>query len=185
MRLLAASAMLILVGASASFTLAAAQVSTQTPARAPAPAAAPQALAAPLGPPRGLPGYVQPEVGGTMCRTVGAAQTICTIPGMTAGRYRARASATSTAQGNGATQALSIQVGSRSCGRIDNKTPWASGPRTVRLDCELVVMTDRPLQVSAVYADTRASKDPRGPILVLERLPWEGVLSTQVSAPKQ
>lgn len=176
MRLLIAGAALVLLAASATTTNAAAQASAQTQ---PGPAAAP------LGPPRGLPGYAQPEITAAMCRNMSAAQTTCTIPGMTAGRYRVRASATGTSQGEGAAQALAIQVGSGSCGRIDNKKPWASGARTVRLDCEIVIMTDRPLPVSAIYADAKAVKDPRGPSLLIERLSWEGVLSTQVSAPQQ
>lgn len=186
MRLLAASAALAVI-ASAPTTQAAAQTSPQTPrpATAPAVSAAPAAPAIPLGPPRGFVGYAQPNVNGQLCRNVSVTQTTCTIPPMTAGRYRVRASATSTSQGAGAVQALSIQVGSRSCGRIDNKNPWPSGARTVRLDCEIVVMTDRALPVSAFYADAKAVKDPRGPTLMLERLPWDGVLDTQVSAPKQ
>lgn len=190
--LLAASAALVLTGASAS-TLAAAQTSTQTPAARPATSAAPRAATAvtaaapsvPLGPPRAFPGYTQPDVGGPFCRNISPAQTTCTIPSMTAGRYKVRASATGTSQGKDAVQALSIQVGSRSCGRIDNKKPWPTGARTVRLDCEIVVVTDRPLQITASYADTQATKDPRGPTMTLERLPWDGVLSTQVSAPPQ
>jgi len=37
------------------------------------------------------------------------------------------------------------------------------------------VLTDRPLAVTAVYADA-ATKAPAGPTLTLERQPWEGVL---------
>lgn len=185
MRLLTASAALVLIAASATATHAAAQASAQTQPQAQPRLAGAQQPAAPLGPPRGFAGYAQPEVGGAMCRNIGPSQSTCNIPAMTAGRYRIRAAATSTSQGEGAVQALSIQVGSRSCGRIDNKNPWPSGARTVRLDCEILVMTDRPLAVSALYADARATKDPRGPSIAVERLPWDGVLSTQVSAPQQ
>lgn len=184
MRLLPVSAALALMAISAPSTQAAAQASAQTPAARPAAAPAGPS-AAQLGPPRGFPLYSQPEVPSQLCRNISVTQTACTIPPMTAGRYRARATATSTSQGDGAVQALAIQVGSRNCGRIDNKTPWASGARTVRLDCEIVVMTDRPLVVTAQYADAKATKDPRGPTLMLERLPWDGVLSAQVSAPQQ
>jgi hypothetical protein len=149
-------------------------------------AAATPALAQNFVPPRAFPGYGQPEIiTATACRAVTQAQTTCTIPPMTAGRYRARATGTSTSQGEGAVQALSIQIGTRTCGRIDNKTPWPSGPRTVRLDCEMAVLTDQALAVTVNYADAKAAKDPRGPTLVLERLPWDGVLEAQVSAPKQ
>lgn len=148
--------------------------SAQTPAAPPV--AAPPL---PLGPPKGLTGYSQPEITAAYCRNNSPTQTTCTFPAMTAGRYIATATGTSTATGPGAAQALLIQVGSLSCGRADRKpsADWASGPKTIALKCDVVVMADKPLSVTVFYADDKATKDPKGPTLVLQRAPWEGVLN--------
>lgn len=164
-----------LIMASALSVLGVAAPSAQTPAAPPA-----SAPAAPLGPPRAFQGYSQPEIGAAYCRVVNPGQTTCTLPAMTAGRYLVKASGTSTAQGPGAAQQVSIVVGNRACGPATRKpvptAPWTSGPKTIRLNCEILVLTDRPLAISAVYADVKATKAPAGPTLTLERLPWEGVL---------
>ena len=154
----------------------------------PAPAVAPAAPQAPLGPPRAYQGYSQPEITAVYCRVVNTGQVTCTLPAMTAGRYLIKASGTSTAQGDGAAQQLTILVGNLSCGPATRKpggtTPWIAGPKTVRLNCEALILTDRPLAVTAVYADVKATKAPAGPTLTLERLPWEGVLDV-AAAPTQ
>jgi hypothetical protein len=164
-----------------------------TAAQAAAPAVptasgAPVAPSAPLGPPRAFQGYSQPEITMVYCRVVSTGQTTCTLPAMTAGRYLVKASGTSTAQGDGAAQQLTILVGNRACGPATRKptpaTPWVAGPKTIRLNCEILVLTDRPLAVTAAYADTKATKAPAGPTLTLERLPWEGVLDV-TAAPTQ
>lgn len=141
---------------------------------------APPAPAAPVGPPRAFQGYSQPDIGANYCRVVNTGQTTCTLPAMTAGRYLVKASGTSTAQGPGAAQQLTIIVGNRTCGPASRKptttNPWTAGPKTIRLHCEILVLTDRPLAVTAAYADAKATKAPAGPTLTLERQPWEGVL---------
>lgn len=147
----------------------------------PIPAAPPVAPATPLGPPRAFQGYSQPEISAAYCRVVNPGQTTCTLPAMTAGRYLIKAAGVSTAQGAGAAQQLTILVGNRACGPATRKPtptspPWTSGPKTIRLNCEVLILTDRPLAVTAIYADTKATKAPAGPTLTLERLPWEGVL---------
>jgi hypothetical protein len=177
----------ILLGAALSMTAAAAPSAQtpQTPAR-PAVAAAP---ALPLGPPRAYPGYTQPEITAGACRVVSQLQAMCTIPAMTAGRYIAHASGTSTAQGEGAAQAVVIQIGTRTCGRADRRptkeNAWTSGAKTLKVDCDFVVLTDRPLQVIVTYGDVKATRDPRGPTLTIERAPWEGVVSSQIVVPDQ
>ncbi|MDQ0464724.1 hypothetical protein QO010_002508 [Caulobacter ginsengisoli] len=164
--------------------------SAQTPtAPAAKPPVAPAAVA-PVGPPKGLPGYSQPEITAAYCRNISPTQTSCTLPAMTAGRYVVQATGTSTASGAGAAQALVIQVGDRTCGRADRKpvpppNAWTAGAKTIALNCELVVMADRPLTVSALYADDKAVKDPKGPTLIITRAPWEGVLSVTPFAPPQ
>ena len=89
--------------------------SAQTSPMAKAPTA-PAPPAAPLGPPRAYQGYAQPEITPAYCRVVNANQTTCTLPAMTAGRYMVKATGTSTAQGAGAMQQLTIVVGNRACG---------------------------------------------------------------------
>lgn len=154
-------------------------------AQTPPPAAAP---APPLGPPRAFQGYSQPDITAAYCRVMNPGQTTCTLPGMTAGRYLVKASGTSTAQGVGAAQQLTILVGNRACGPATRKpaatAPWTTGAKTIRLNCEVLILTDRPLAVSAIYADAKATKAPAGPTLTLERLPWEGALDV-TPAPTQ
>lgn len=163
--------MRMLIMASVLSVMGVAAPSAQTPPATPA---------APLGPPRAYQGYSQPEIGAVYCRVMNSGQTTCTLPAMTAGRYLVKATGTSTAQGAGAAQQLSIVVGNRVCGPATRKptttAPWTAGAKTIRLNCEILVLADRPLAVSAVYADTKATKAPAGPSLTLERLPWEGVL---------
>lgn len=166
-----------LIMASVLSVMGVAAPSAQTP---PAATAAPAPPAAPLGPPRAFQGYSQPDITAVYCRVMNPGQTTCTLPAMTAGRYLVKATGTSTAQGAGAAQQVSIVVGNRVCGPATRKptatAPWTAGPKTIRLNCEILVLTDRPLAVSAVYADAKATKAPAGPTLKLERLPWEGVL---------
>ncbi|MDP1737468.1 MAG: hypothetical protein Q8L23_08505 [Caulobacter sp.] len=154
-------------------------IGVATPSAQPAPAA-PAAPSAPLGAPRAFQGYSQPDIGANYCRVINPGQTTCTLPAMTAGRYLVKASGTSTAQGPGAAQQLTIIVGNRTCGPASRKptttNPWTAGPKTIRLYCEILVLTDRPLAVTAAYADAKATKAPAGPSLTLERQPWEGVL---------
>ncbi|MDB5472422.1 MAG: hypothetical protein JWR84_3982 [Caulobacter sp.] len=183
------------LGLTASMLMVAAPSAQTPPVKTPpskAPSAAaptPAPPAAPMGPPRAFPGYTQPEVGAAACRVVSQTQVMCTIPSMVAGRYMARASGTSTAQGEGAAQALVITVGGRACGRVDRRptkeNPWTTGPKTLVGDCEFVVVTDRPLQVIATYGDAKATKDARGPTLKIDRLPWDGVMSANMTAPEQ
>lgn len=181
----------LVLSLAATTLLIAAPTAAQTPpAKAPSAAApTPPPAQAPLGPPRAFPGYTQPEVGAAACRVTSQTQVMCTIPAMVAGRYLARASGTSTAQGEGAAQALVITVGGRACGRVDRRptkeSPWKAGPKTLVGDCEFVVVTDRPLQVIATYGDAKAAKDPKGPTLKIDRLPWDGVMSANMSAPEQ
>jgi len=176
--------------AAALATLGAAPPAAQAPtAPPPSPQAVTAAPPAPLGPPRAYQGYTQPDIGATACRVMSPAQTVCTLPPMTAGRYLIEASGTSTAQGAGATQKIVIALGSQSCGVAERKptaaAPWTAGPKTIKLQCEVEVLTDRPLQISALYGDAKAVKAPAGPTLTVKRLPWDGVLSSRAINPPQ
>jgi hypothetical protein len=179
--------MRILILAAAIATLGASAPAAQTPTARPA---APAVPAEPLGPPRAFVGYTQPDIGASACRMINPGQTACTIPGMTAGRYLIEASGTSTANTAGALQKLTIIVGSTGCGTADRRptptNPWPAGTaKTIRLQCEVEILTDRPLTVTAVYADDKATRSGTGPTLVVKRLAWDGVLSVRVGSPKQ
>lgn len=178
-----------LILASAIATIGATAPAAQTPtARPAAPAVAP--APAPVGPPRAYVGYTQPDIGASACRTISPTQATCTIPAMTAGRYLIEASGTSTASAAGAVQKLGIAVGTTNCGTADRRptatNPWPVGTvKTIQLQCEVEILTDRPLVVQAVYADDKATKAATGPTLVVKRLPWDGVLSVRVGSPTQ
>ncbi|HEY5106025.1 MAG TPA: hypothetical protein VII73_04530 [Caulobacteraceae bacterium] len=152
----------------------------QTPSPPP-----PPAQTIPLGPPRAFPGYSQPQITAASCRAINSAETQCTIPAMTAGRYLIEAAGTSTWAAADPVQALGIQVGPTPCGRAQDKQAWTKGPRTFRMDCVVSVLTDRPLTVFAVYQDSHATKDPRGPSLTFRQLPWDGLLAAAPFVPKQ
>jgi hypothetical protein len=172
------------------------------PAATPAPAAAPQAAAAPVVdvPPRGFPAYAHPDVTPTMCKMVNASQAQCVIPAMTAGRYLVEAAGTSTAnpvtpptppakgappaKPQGPVQALTIVTGDKVCGQARTNEPW-TGVHTLKLNCELMIVADTPFVITVVYGDANATKDPRGPSLLVHRLPWDGVVSSQAFLPQQ
>jgi hypothetical protein len=183
---------LILASAIATIgaTAPAAQTPTARPAVPAAAAAAPASAPAPVGPPRAFVGYTQPDIGASACRTISPTQATCTIPAMTAGRYLIEASGTSTASAAGAVQKLGIAVGTTNCGTAERRptatNPWpVGGVKTIQLQCEVEILTDRPLVVQAVYADDKATKAATGPTLVVKRLPWDGVLSIRVGSPTQ
>lgn len=164
----------VVIGTVASLGFAAAALAQSTPA---------PAL------PQLFKGYAQSEITPGLCRNVNAGQTDCIIPALSAGRYLVHAAGTSTAQNAEAKQRMIILAGPRNCAdlttRPDPKKPWASGPRTFRVDCELTVVTDKPLTVSARYGDANATKDPKGPVLTVERVAWDGIISTQGQLPSQ
>jgi hypothetical protein len=135
--------------------------------------------------PHAFAGYAQPAIGPAACKVVGVAETECVIPAMTAGRYRIEAAGTSSAPSVGANQVLEIDVGGVQCGVGRDNAPWATGSRTFRLDCEVTLLSDAPVPVKVTYADSQATKDPRGPSVTFTPLPWNGVLDSQAFAPRQ
>ena len=149
-------------------------------------ATAPQA---PLGPPRAFTGYSQPDITQGLCRNINANFSQCVIPAGTAGRYLIHAAGTSSAPRTGAKQQLTIMIGeadqARSCATATNSNPWTTGALTFRLDCAVTLVTDRPLTVIVRYADENATKDPAGPTLTVQRLPWDGIVDMQYSIPNQ
>ena len=149
-----------------------------------APTAAP--VPAPLTPlPRAFAGYAQPQIPATACQVISAAEARCSIPAMTAGPYLIEATATSTATAADATQAMEIDVGGGRCGVGRNTAAWSSGARSFTFGCQVTVLADSPLSVRVLYGDKSATKDPRGPQVVIRPLPWNGVLSAVPFAPKQ
>jgi hypothetical protein len=174
--------MRLIASAAASFILAGAAVAQ--------PAAAP-AAGPPPSPPRvfAQAGYAEPAIPASACKTASAAETTCTLPAMTAGRYFARAVATSTATAAGAEQQLAIVAGDQHCTSTfapDSKAPWAVGAkRTFYAGCVFTIVTDQPMTVTVIYADAKATKDPAGPTLQIYPQPWTGALSALPVAIKQ
>ena len=127
-------------------------------------------------------GYAEPEIGPAACKVVNAGETQCAVPAMTAGVYLVQATGTSTAQAADAAQQLTIVAGDQSCSSTrtpDPKTPWAVGAkRSLRSGCVFTFLTDRPMTISVVYFDAKATKDPAGPQVSVSRAPWTGVLNS-------
>ena len=135
--------------------------------------------------PRAFAGYAQPAIPQSACHVVSPAETRCEIPAMTAGRYLVEATGTSTAQGAGAHQQLDIVVGDQLCGVGRDLAAWSSGARSFTFDCLTTVLTDKPLEVRAIYEPANAAKDPKGPQVLVRPLGWNGVLSTLPFAPSR
>jgi hypothetical protein len=106
------------------------------------------------------------------------------IPAKTAGRYLIDAEGTSTATGAGALQEIVIGGPTWQCAQATNHAPWSSGPRTFHVQCVINVLTDEPLPVNMLYRDTNATKDPKGPVLTIGSIPWNGVLDVRYSGAK-
>ncbi|MBV8683952.1 MAG: hypothetical protein JO111_13840 [Caulobacteraceae bacterium] len=141
--------------------------------------------AAPAPLPRAFAGYAQPVIPSSACRAVEPAETRCEIPAMTAGRYLIEATGTATSQGAGAQQQMEIVVGDQLCGAGRDTAAWPSGARSFRFDCLTTVLTDKPLEIRAIYNPVNAAKDSKGPQLVVRPLGWNGVLSTLPFAPSR
>jgi hypothetical protein len=155
----------------------------------PAPGAAPAAPpASPVGPPRAFTGYTQPDITPGLCRTVSPQVAECTIPQNTAGRYVIEAQGTSSAPKPNAKQQISIYLFDGAYGRLCGQTQpvaWTTGARTIKLNCLVTIVTDRPILVRVTYADENATRDPAGPKMIIRRLNWDGIVEMSASAPQQ
>jgi hypothetical protein len=132
--------------------------------------------------PRAFADYGQPDITPGLCKNISPTQSQCVIPAMTAGLYEITATGTSTATAAEAVQKLTIVVGQGACPprQTNPKTAWpVSKPKTLKYSCVVNVLTDKPMIVTAYYADAKATKDPKGPTLVVKRLPWSGLLLVQ------
>ena len=147
--------------------------------------AQPTQTTAPTPLPRAFAAYAQPAIPPSACRLVSPAETRCVLPAMTAGRYLIEATGTATSQGAGARQQMEIVVGDQLCGVGRDMASWSSGARSFRFDCLTAVLTDKPLEIRAIYEPVNAAKDPKGPQLVVRPLGWNGVLSTLPFAPSR
>jgi len=122
--------------------------------------------------PRAYDGYAQPEI--TNCTTTGALKRECVVPAMTAGRYLVVAVGKATSTGADATQTLAITLNGAPC--IATKPASFTGDKSLDLACEVHFLADQPITVAAVYAVHSATPEAAGPKLVLQRLPWSGVM---------
>jgi hypothetical protein len=78
---------------------------------------------------------------------------------------------------------MEIVVGDQLCGVGRDTAVWSSGARSFKFDCLTTVLTDKPLEIRAIYEPVNAAMNPKGPQLVLRPLGWNGVLSTLPFAP--
>jgi hypothetical protein len=147
------------------------------------PAALAQAPAAST-PIPGFIGYGHPAIGPADCKVLNPSQAQCIVPARTAGRYLIDAAGASTATGAGAQQSIVIGGPTWQCAQATNHAPWSSGPRTFRVQCVVTILTDQPLAVNMLYRDVNATKDPKGPILSMAPVPWNGVLDVHFSGAK-
>ncbi len=152
----------------ASLTLVAGSVAAQTPAQPAAPAN--------FTLPRAYAGYSQPEI--TQCSTTGALRSSCVAPAMTAGRYIILARASATATGANAIQTLSIELNGQPCASL-RSNPFTGAKATPPVYCQVTLLTDTPLTISADYSVENATADPAGPHLLVRRLPWTGVIDSR------
>jgi hypothetical protein len=152
----------------------AAQAQTPQPAAKPTPPVLPRLFV--------QAGYSQPAIPASACKHVSPAETQCVLPAMTAGRYFAGAAGVSTAVADGAEQRIAFVLGDQHCTATyapDPKAPWAVGAkRRFYAGCIFTVVTDRPIALTAVYFDAKATKDPAGPTLTVTPEPWTGALSS-------
>lgn len=136
------------------------------PARLPAP---------PIVLPKAFAAYNQPEI--TNCLTVNANRTDCTVPAMTAGRYAIVVTSTATATGPDAKQAVLVAIGGRPC--IGTAPAPFQGTASLRISCEVNLLTDTPLTVVAQMGSNAATPAAAGPAVKFIRLPWSGVISAK------
>jgi hypothetical protein len=142
------------------------------------------ALAAPDAPapsyplPQAYNAYSQPDV--TDCASTGPLERHCTVPAMTAGRYLIMAVSSATATQPDATQTLAIKMGAAPCAQ-SRPAPF-SGKKGLRLGCIVSLLTDKPIVVSAVFETHDGTPSEDGPKLVLQRLPWTGVVESAAVA---
>lgn len=125
--------------------------------------------------PKAYAGYDDPEA--FKCETKDATHRDCAIPAMTAGRYLIVAVGAATSSAADATQSLAVVLSGEPC-FVARPTSF-SGTKAMRGACEVSLLTDQPMTVSAVYRVTGGAPDAKGPQLVVRRLPWNGVVEAK------
>jgi hypothetical protein len=126
-----------------------------------------------------FPDYSHPEVTADNCAAKDPSHTVCYIPAKTMGRYVIDVTARSTATGPDATQAIAIGGPGWLCGQTGSKKgDWASGSRTLVAQCVVTVLNDTPVQVVVSFGGADATPDPKGPVVSIHRLAWNGVIES-------
>ena len=125
--------------------------------------------------PHAYAGYSEPEIAD--CQTPTPLLRQCVVPAMTEGRYLIEVVAAATASGPGATQTLQINLGAAPCVKTNPVTFTAKAG--MHLGCSVTFLTDKPIEVSAVYAVQNGTPDPKGPLMVIHRIPWNGIVQAQ------
>lgn len=114
--------------------------------------------------PQAFNGYSQPEI--TDCKTVDATRRVCTIPAMTAGYYIVLAGGQATAAGANGVAAVQILLGGTPCIGMQTSKPF-TGTKAIEAACQSMILTDKPLEISALFAVKEATADAKGPKLVI------------------
>jgi hypothetical protein len=97
---------------------------------------------------------------------------------MTAGRYIILARDGATSTGADAIQALEIALNGQSCAALKS-TPFTGKKSLPPLACQVTVLTDAPITITAAFAVQHATPDPGGPKLVVRRVPWNGIIDAR------
>lgn len=135
----------------------------------------------PQNPPAVFGGYTHAVLNADACNVSGPGQTICILPPKTMGRYLITAAGTSTANGPDATQVIAIAGPGWACSQpvSTKKGQWTTpGPRILIARCVITVLSDDPVKIVVSFggADSKLAAD--GPKVILQPVPWNGILET-------
>ncbi|MGH3426513.1 MAG: hypothetical protein ACRDQZ_02885, partial [Mycobacteriales bacterium] len=117
----------------------------------------------------------QPEI--TDCTNSGELERTCVVPAMTAGRYVIVAQDGATSTAAGATMTMVILLNGSPC--VALKSQPFTGKKGLPAGCQVSVLTDEPMRVTARFAVEHATADAGGPHMVIQRAPWNGLLDVR------
>jgi hypothetical protein len=127
--------------------------------------------------PRFLPGFIHPDL--TQCQTISASRRECAVPANVGGRYMIEAVGFATSTTPDATLAMNIIVGEQVC--MMQTGGKFTGRGYLHLICEVTLATDAPTKIAVNLAARNATLDATGPTMVINSLPWDGVISVRGS----
>jgi hypothetical protein len=141
-------------------------------------ASAGAAAAAPTSAPvSAFAGYNAPDVTADNCSLKSPGLVECFIPGKTMGRYLITVRGAATSTGPDAIQGIVIGGSGWSCGQATSQKGAWSGSRGFVADCNVTILSDDPVKISAAFGGAQIQLDPKGPKVTIQRMPWDGVLN--------